>query len=51
MKEYFEKSNKNKYFMPSSTNGSKQIMKKELWSKVKDLIWSIIKDPDDYDEK
>ena len=35
------------------TNDSKEIIKryKELWSKIRDLIRSITKDSDDYDEK
>ena len=35
------------------TNESKEIIKKykELWSKMKDLIWSIIKSSDDYEKK
>ena len=35
------------------TNQSKEIIKKyeELWSKIRDLIRSIIKISDDYDEK
>ena len=35
------------------TNESKEIIKryKELWSKIRDLIRSITKDSDDYDEK
>ena len=36
-----------------STNESKEIIKKyeELWSKIRDLIRSISKYSDDYDEK
>ena len=38
---------------PVPTNESKEIIKKyeELRSKIRDLIWSIIKNSDDYDEK
>ena len=45
--------NGNKYLTLVSTNESKERIKKyeELWSKVRDLISSITKNSDDYDEK
>ena len=50
---YFEEINKNKYLTLVPTNESKEIIKKyeELWSKIRDLIRSITKNSDDYDEK
>ena len=53
MNEYFEEINGNKYLTLVPTNESKQIVKKdeELWSKIRDLIRSIVKNIDDYDEK
>ena len=51
--EYFEEINKNKYLTLVCTNKSKEKSKKyeELWSKIRDLIRSITKNSDDYDEK
>ena len=53
MNGYFEEINKNKYLTLVPTNESKEIIKiyKELWSKLRDLIRSISKNSDDYDEK
>ena len=50
---YFEEINKNEYLTLVSTNESKEIIKKyeEMWSKIRDLIRSITKNADDYDEK
>ena len=50
---YFEEINKNKYLTLVPTNESKEIIKKfeELWSKIRDLIRSITKTSDNYDEK
>ena len=50
---YFKEINKNKYLMPVPTNESEEKNKKyeELWSKIRDLIRSITKNSDDYDEK
>ena len=50
---YFEEINKNKYLTLVRTNESKEIIKKyeELWSKIRDLIRSITKNSDGYDEK
>ena len=50
---YFEEINKSKYLTLVPTYESKEKIKKyeELWSKIRDLIRSIIKNPDDYDEK
>ena len=47
MNGYFEEIHKNKYFT------RKEIIKvyEKLWSKIRDLIRSITKSPDDYDEK
>ena len=43
----------NKYLKLVSTNESKEIIKKyeELWSRIRDLIWSINKNSDECDEK
>ena len=45
--------NGNKYLTLGPTNESKEKIKKyeELWSKIRDLIRSITKNSDDYDEK
>ena len=50
---YFKEINRNKYLMLVPTNESKEIIKKyqELWSKIKDLIRSVTKNSDDFDEK
>ena len=50
---YFEEINENKYLTLVPTNESKEKIKKyeELLSKIRDLIRSITKDSDDYDEK
>ena len=50
---YFEEINKSKYLTLIPTNESKEKTKKyeELWSKIRDLIRSITKNSDDYDEK
>ena len=52
MKEYFEETNENKYLTLVPTNESKEIVEKykELWIKIKDLIKSVTKNSDDYDE-
>ena len=52
--EYFEEINGNKYLTLDPTNArkTKKIKKyEELWSKIRDLIMSITKNSDDYDEK
>ena len=48
-----EEINKNKYLTLVPTNESKEKIKKyeELWSEIRDLVRSINKDSDDYDEK
>ena len=53
MNGYFGEINKSKYLTLVPTNESKQIIKKyeEMWSKIRDLIRSITKNSDDYDEK
>ena len=53
MNEYFEEINGNKYLTLVTTNESKGKLKKheELWIKIRDLIRSITKNLDDYDEK
>ena len=53
MNGYFEEINKNKYLTLVPTNGGKEKIKKyeELWSKIRDLIRSITKNSDDYDQK
>ena len=50
---YFEEINKNKYLTLIPTNESKEKIKQyeELWSQIRDLIRSITKNADDYDEK
>ena len=50
---YFEELNKSKYLTLVPTNESKEKIKKyeELWIKIRDLIRSITKNSDDYDEK
>ena len=53
MRGYFEEINGNKYLRLGPTNESKEKLKKyeDLWIKVRDLIRSITKNSDDYDEK
>ena len=53
MNGYFEEINGNKYLTLVPTNESKEIIKKceELWSKIRNLIRSITKNSDDYNEK
>ena len=50
---YFIEINGNKYLTVVPTNESKEKIKKyeELWIKVRDLIRSVTKKPNDYDEK
>ena len=50
---YSEEINGNKYLtlIPTYENKEKIKKYKELWSKIKDLIRSITKNSDDYDEK
>ena len=50
---YFEKINKSKYLTLVHTNVSKEKIKKyeDLWIIIRDLIRSITKNSDDYDEK
>ena len=52
MNGHFEEINKKKYLTLVHTNKRKGITKKyeELWSKISDLIHSITKNSDDYDE-
>ena len=53
MNGYFEEINKSKYLTLAPTNESKEKVKKyeELWNKIRDLIRSITKNSNDYDEK
>ena len=52
MNGYFKGINGNKYLTLVLTNESKEKIKKyEVWSKIRDSIWSITKNLDDYDEK
>ena len=53
MNGYFEEINKIKYLTLVPTNESKEKIKKyeELRSKIRDLIRSMTKNSDDYDEK
>ena len=50
---YFGEINGNKYLTLVPTNESKEKVKKyeELWIKIRDLIRSVTKKSDDYDEK
>ena len=50
---YFEEINGNNYLMLVHTKDSKEKFKRyeELWIKIRDLIRSITKNSDDYDEK
>ena len=50
---YFEKINENDYLTLVSTYKIKQKIKRyeELWSKIRNLIWSITKNSDNYDKK
>ena len=50
---YLEKINENKYLTLVCTNESEEKTKKceELWIKIRDLIRSITKNSNDYDEK
>ena len=50
---YFREINKNKYLTLVPTNESKEIIKKyeELWRKIRDLIISITKNSNHYNEK
>ena len=49
--EYFEQINKNKYLKLVPILKAKKQKYEELWSKIRDLIRSITKNLDDYDEK
>ena len=51
--ECFEENDKSKYLMLVPINESKEKFKKdeEFWSKIRDLIRSIAKNLDDYDER
>ena len=53
MNGYFAEINENKYLISVPTNEGKEKLKKyeELWIKIRDLIRSITKKSDDYDEK
>ena len=53
MNEYFEEINRNKYLTLVLTNKSKEKMKiyEEMFSYIRDLIRSITKNVDNYDEK
>ena len=53
MNGHFEEIDKNKYLTLVPTNESKEKIKKyaEMWSKIRDLVRSITKTSDDYDEK
>ena len=50
---YIEESNRNNYLTLVPTYESKDTLKnyEEMWIKMRDLIWSITKSSDDYDEK
>ena len=50
---YFREINNSKYLTLVPTNDSKENIKKyeELWIKIRDLVRSITKKSDDYDEK
>ena len=50
---YLEEINENKYLTLVASNESKEKIKiyEELWSNIRDLIRSITRNSDDYDEK
>ena len=48
---YFEEINGNKYLTLVPASENKEKIKKELWIKIRDLIRSINKNLDEYDEK
>ena len=50
---YFEEINENKYLTLVASNESKEKIKiyEELWCNIRDLIRSITRNSDDYDEK
>ena len=52
MSGYFEKNNEINYLILVPTNERKETIKKdeELWIKIRDLIRSVTKNLDDYDE-
>ena len=53
MNGYFEEVNKSKYWTPVPTNESKEKIEnyQQQWSKTRNLIKSITKNSDNYDEK
>ena len=53
MNRYYQEINNSKYLKLVPTNDSKEKIQKyeELWIKIRDLIRSITKNPDDYDKK
>ena len=53
MNGYFEEFNENQYLTLVPTNESKEKIKtyEELWINIRDLIRSLTKEPDVYDEK
>ena len=53
MNGYFEEINGNKYLtlVPTNENKTKTKKKEEQWIKIRDLISSVTKNSDDYDEK
>ena len=52
VKGYFEEINKSKYLILVPTNETKENVRKyeKLWSKIRNLIRSMTKNSDDYDE-
>ena len=50
MNGYFEENNGNKYLTLVPINECEEKKKKELWIKIRDLIRSITKNSDDFDE-
>ena len=51
MNGYFEEINENKLLTIFSPNESKEKTYEELWIKIRDLIRSVTKKSDDYEEK
>ena len=51
--EYFEEIDKNKYLalVPAIDSKEKNKKHEELWSKIRNLIRSVTKNSDDYDQK
>ena len=51
MNEYFEEINKDLVLVPANQSKEKIKRYEEIWNKIGDLIGSVTKNSDDYDEK